>query len=333
MLCTLIFWASTVVLAYNLVVYLLERLEVGSINEKAVLITGCDSGFGHGLVFKCLQNQMTVFAGCLTDSGKAELEKEAKRQKLNAKFHAIKLDVTKDESVKQAVDYVKEALKGKGLHALVNNAGIAGQNGWDDWMTLDSYRICWEVNTLGLIRMTHAFKPLIKKSKGRIVNTASICGRISLPCTAPYNVSKYGVEAYSDAIRAELSVFGITVCILEPGFFATGLTNANMHKAMLDKMWNALSSEVREEYGEHMLEFSKNQAENELQSLCSKDTYLVVDAYYHALTSFWPRRRYQVGYDSIFFFLPFSFLPGVVQDNFFKLMSIFKSMPKPSALK
>lgn len=94
-------------------------------------------------------------------------------------MHAISLDVTKDDSVNQALTYVKSVLKDKGmiferklgnytisgLHGLVNNAGIAGLNAWDDWTKLDSYRMCWEVNTLGLIRMTHTFKPLIKKAK------------------------------------------------------------------------------------------------------------------------------------------------------------------------
>lgn len=97
---------------------------------------------------------------------------------LDKKFHGLLLDVTKDESVAKAVGYVRSVVgdKGRGssssninsplgLHGLCNNAGIAGQNGWDDWMTVQSYRIAYEVNTLGLIRMTHAFKPLIKKAK------------------------------------------------------------------------------------------------------------------------------------------------------------------------
>lgn len=70
----------------------------------------------------------------------------------------------------------------------------------------------------------------------------------------------------------------------------------------------------------------------QLDFLCSNDTYLVVDAYYHALTSFWPRRRYQVGFDCLFFFHPFSFLPGVVQDSFYRLLAILTRMPKPNAI-
>lgn len=56
-------------------------------------------------------------------------------------------------------------------------------------------------------------------------------------------------------LRTELSEFGVSVCILEPGFFATNLTNTKAHEAMLDKQWKSLSSEVREEYGEHMLQY------------------------------------------------------------------------------
>jgi hypothetical protein len=71
----------------------------------------------------------------------------------------------------------------------------------------------------------------------------------------------------------------------------------------------------------------------QLERLCSKDTYLVVDAYFHALTSFLPRRRYQVGWDCLLFFHPFSFLPAVVQDWFYVFMAFVTRMPKPNAMK
>ena len=92
---------------------------------------------------------------------------------------------------------------------------MSGQNAWDDWLRPDDYRACWEVNTLGVIRVTHAFKPLVKKARcvrarhgersahapppsrscsGRIVNMASVCGRVAMPGIGPYTVSKYGVE-------------------------------------------------------------------------------------------------------------------------------------------
>lgn len=68
MLWALIFWVFIAILLYNLVVYLLEQFSIGGLTEKAILITGCDTGFGRELVFKCLENGLTVFAGCLTEN-------------------------------------------------------------------------------------------------------------------------------------------------------------------------------------------------------------------------------------------------------------------------
>jgi len=189
------------------------------------------------------------------------------------------------------------------------------------------------VNTLGMVRTTHAFKALLKRARGRIVNTASVCGRVALPCTGPYSVSKHAVEAYSDILRAELGMWGIGVSIIEPGFFSTALTSAANNVAMLERQWGRLSDAVRAEYGEHMFEFSKAQTKERLEGICSKDTFLVVDAYFAALTSALPRRRYQVGWDSILFFIPFSMVPAILQDFFFWAVGRLSGMPTPSALR
>ena len=84
---------------------------------------------------------------------------------------------------------------------MLNNAGILGPLGAPEWMTLDDYRTTCEVNLFGLIDVTMTFLPLVKKSRGRIVNTSSINGLLSVPTNVPYNVSKYGIEAFTDALR------------------------------------------------------------------------------------------------------------------------------------
>lgn len=86
---------------------------------------------------------------------------------------------------------------------MVNNAGIFSVYGPDDWCTIEEYRRSIDVNLLGVIRVTHAFKSLVKKSKGRIITVSSVAGRITAPGTAPYSVAKYGAESYMDAIRYE----------------------------------------------------------------------------------------------------------------------------------
>lgn len=74
---------------------------------------------------------------------------------------------------------------------------------------------------MGVIKVTHAFKHLLKRSKGRIVNVGSITSKLPMPSIAPYSVSKMAVAAYTDTIRAEYSQWGIKVAMLEPGFFKT----------------------------------------------------------------------------------------------------------------
>ena len=89
---------------------------------------------------------------------------------------------------------------------MLNNAGIVNpSSGPAEWLTRDDYLKTCAVNLFGLIDMTNAFLPSLRKCKGRIVNTSSIVGRFSMPGGAPYNVSKYGVEAYSDCIRQVLN--------------------------------------------------------------------------------------------------------------------------------
>ena len=89
-----------------------------------------------------------------------------------------------------------------GLWGLVNNAGIVGKMiGPPEWTNVEDFQKVLDVNLMGNIRTTLAFLPLIKKAKGRIVNIASISGRLSNSATLPYCISKFGIEALSDGLR------------------------------------------------------------------------------------------------------------------------------------
>ncbi len=87
------------------------------------------------------------------------------------------------------------------LWELLNNAGIATKTGPIEWFGKRDLEEILSVNLLGLIDVTVTFLPLIKKARGRIVNTSSIAGRLSVADLALYSVSKYGIEAFSDSIR------------------------------------------------------------------------------------------------------------------------------------
>lgn len=89
-----------------------------------------------------------------------------------------------------------------GLWGLVNNAGISVPIGPTDWMQLEDFKKVLDVNLIGLVEVTLKFLPLLKKARGRVVNVASILGRLSL-IGGGYCLSKWGVEAFSDSLRYE----------------------------------------------------------------------------------------------------------------------------------
>lgn len=326
-LCCLCFYGALLAIAFFILRLLLEAISIANLQSKSVFITGCDSGFGNWLALKLLRNGVKVFAGCFTGKGEEELQKQA--SSLSGHLETVSLDVTKQDSVDSALQFVSEKLGGEGLWGLVNNAGILGNFGNDDFLTVEDYQKTLDVNTLGVIRVTQAFKSLIKKSRGRIVTVASVCGRVPGPGNAPYTVSKFAVEAYCDAIRQELHPYKVDVAILEPGFFKTNLTDPEAAAKTLRKLWDRAAPEIRKEYGSTYIDQYLKVFQVRLEQMASSRTDFVVDAYYHALTSRFPRKRYWVGYDSMFFLIPASMLPTCLQDLLFHFVYKMLGVPQP----
>ncbi|KAL3082792.1 hypothetical protein niasHS_010594 [Heterodera schachtii] len=322
----------SLLLLFLLIRALLELIPVSRLDKRSVLITGCDSGFGFDLALRCLGAGMRVFAGCLTQTGIQSLKKSAQEKGIALELlEPIELDVTSDESVAKALEFVERKLgPGKGLHALVNNAGISGNESWDDWLIPKDYEDVFQVNTLGTIRVTHAFKRLVKREReSRIVIMASSCGRVALPTLGPYSVSKFAVEAYADIIRTELILFGVKVAVIEPGFFRTPITNLDRGNAILEKIWARLPEITKQEYGPNFYKFCQNYLLFFLNPTRLNPPEMVVDAYWHAISSAWPRRRRQVGLDMHFFYWPVSMLCAEFQDLFFLLSTFIFRIPTP----
>jgi len=193
--------------------------------SKVIVCIGSSTGFGNAFVLRCVSEGMIVFAGCRSPSGVADLIEACAG--LPGRVLPFPLDVTSEESLNAFVDFVQANLHPlhphHGIDALVNNAGV-GRLGQDEWLSAEDYDAVWRVNTLGTIKATHAFYPLLKKGRGRIVFVSSICGRVALPAFGPYTVSKFATEAYADTVRRELAPFGVRVSVMEPGFFRTPLT-------------------------------------------------------------------------------------------------------------
>jgi len=135
---------------------------------------------------------------------------------------AVRMDVTDPTSIARAREQVERALAGAPLEGLVNNAGIPAA-GPLELFPLDELRRVLEVNLVGVLAVTQAFLPLLKASRGRIVNMSSIAGLGALPFMGPYAASKFALEAMSDSLRRELLPFGVRVIVIEPGSFKTAI--------------------------------------------------------------------------------------------------------------
>lgn len=273
-----------------------------------MLITGCDSGFGNLLARKLDKRGMRVLATCLTEQGAENLKKET-----SSRLQTVILDIGNSNSVQSAAKWVSDVLGGKGLWGLVNNAGTGMPGAPNEWLARDDFARVLNVNLLGPIDVTLRLLPLIRKSKGRIVNVSSIVGRVTI-CGGGYCLSKFGVEAFSDSLRRELKSFGVQVSIIEPGYFQTGLNNMQFMKDALSRIWRNVHPEIRHSYGEKYFQDYVCDLERTFFSLSNTDLTPVTDCMEHALTAVYPKTRYSAGWDAKFFFVPLSYVPTVLAD-------------------
>ncbi|NWY59779.1 RDH16 dehydrogenase, partial [Chionis minor] len=295
-----------------------ERQTVPRLSEKYVLVTGCDSGFGNLLARQLEARGLRVLAACLTDTGAARLRAVA-----SPRLQTVLLDVTSSQSIAAAAAWVRERVGDQGLWGLVNNAGIAVPTAPNEWLTKDDFVKVLDVNLVGLIEVTLSLLPLVKRARGRVVNVASVMGRVSF-FGGGYCISKFGVEAFSDSLRLEMRPFGVKVSMIEPGYFKTLITNVeNMENNFLT-IWEKLPGETKASYGENYLkEFLV--ALRKMQKRCSPNLRLVTDCMEHALTSCHPRTRYSAGWDAKLLYIPLSYLPSALTDLVFSW-----SYPKPA---
>ncbi len=155
------------------------------------------------------------------------------------------------------------------------------------------WRWHFDVNFFGVINVTREFLPLLRTAKGRVVNVASVGGRIAAPMMGPYSAGKHAVEAFSESLRFETEGFGMRVACIEPGGVKTPIWDKADEQ--LDKMTEKFSPEVLQRYDrflDMMFGFVANGAKNGVEP--SK----VADAIHDALTANRPKHRYLVGPDA-----------------------------------
>ncbi|KAG8178631.1 hypothetical protein JTE90_016293 [Oedothorax gibbosus] len=286
-------FAATVWMAEWLMQSVRKHLFHGIVSPdgKAVFITGCDSGFGHALAKRMDSKGYRVFAGCL--NVKAEGATNLK-QTCSAKMCVLPLDVTCDQSVLAAKDSVEKNLGKDVLWCVVNNAGVV-QSGELDWTTTEEILRVHQVNTFGAVRVAKAFLALLKKSRGRLVNNASACGRFICPGFVGYCMSKSATIAFSEGLRVEMMKWGVKVISIEPFFYKTPLTQPKAADELIEKTWQKSDALTRETYGVGYLENFKENS-RQLLSRASLNVHEVIDCFVDAIVSRDPLSAYFPAY-------------------------------------
>jgi NAD(P)-dependent dehydrogenase (short-subunit alcohol dehydrogenase family) len=191
-----------------------------SATTKRVFITGGASGFGRALAERWARAGARVCIGDIHDERGVETLTALKA--LGATAHSLRCDVTKEDDLQAASDWLEESWGG--VDIVVNNAGVAIGGGITE-ISLDDWRWIVDINLLGVVRGCKVFTPLFRKQQaGHFVNISSMAGLIHPPMMSAYNATKAAVVALSETLRVELAPHHIAVTVVCPSFFRTNLT-------------------------------------------------------------------------------------------------------------
>jgi NAD(P)-dependent dehydrogenase (short-subunit alcohol dehydrogenase family) len=184
--------------------------------QRVVLITGASSGIGKSMAQFLHQKGLTVYG----TSRKAEMGE------VRDGVHFVAMDVTDDDSVQQAVDFIIQ--KEGHIDILVNNAGI-GMVGSVEDSKPDEMKMQFETNYYGPVRTMQAVLPSMReRGSGYIINISSLAGLFGLPYRGVYSAAKYALNGLTESARMELLQFGVHAVVLCPGDYKTAIKTSRI---------------------------------------------------------------------------------------------------------
>ena len=180
--------------------------------QQVIIITGASSGFGKATAEMLSQKGHTVYGLC------------RRRVLAESNINYCQCDVRDRDNIRAVVEQIV-AEQGR-VDVLINNAGM-GIGGALELATEEEIDLQMGTNFMGCVNMCQAVLPYMRKARrGKIINLSSIGGLMGLPYQGFYSASKFAIEGFTEALAAEVTGFGIRVCIVEPGDFATGFTGS-----------------------------------------------------------------------------------------------------------
>jgi NAD(P)-dependent dehydrogenase (short-subunit alcohol dehydrogenase family) len=191
------------------------------IKKKVAIVTGSSSGIGFETSLLLARNDFYTYVTMRNIDKFKAITNLKQKEKLS--LEVLQLDVTSDESVKEAIQKITN--EQERIDVLVNNAGYALVGPFEE-LSIEEFKEQFETNVFGVIRVTQAVLPIMRRQRcGTIVNISSIAGKIGFPLTSAYASSKFALEGLSESIAYEIEQFGIKVILIEPGVIKTNFNN------------------------------------------------------------------------------------------------------------
>ena len=250
--------------------------------QLVAVVTGSSSGIGLATSLALARNGYLTYATMRNLAKRDSIQSVADKQHLPIRI--VQLDVTNENSIKRAIQSIlSEADR---IDLLVNNAGYALTGAFED-IGIDEIKAQYETNVFGVIRVTQAVLPIMRKQgSGRIINVSSGAGRIGYPGGSAYVSSKFALEGLSESMAYEIEQFGIKTVLVEPGFVRTnfGENIATAKKAQGSNSPYSQMMQVMSSNRDRMLENAS-------------DADLVAEVVVEAATAKEPNLRYLAGKD------------------------------------
>jgi NAD(P)-dependent dehydrogenase (short-subunit alcohol dehydrogenase family) len=192
--------------------------------DKVAVVTGSSSGIGYESSLALAREGFLTYATMRNLEKGSSIKSDSDKENLPLKI--MQLDVTDDASVSKAVQSIISE-SGR-IDVIVNNAGYGLVGAFED-LTLDEIKQQYETNFFGVVRVTQAVIPIMRKQKsGRIINISSGAGRFGYPGGSAYVSTKFAMEGLSESLSYELDPFGIKVILVEPGVIRTNFGNGTV---------------------------------------------------------------------------------------------------------
>ena len=249
---------------------------------ESILITGASTGLGREMALYLAERGFAVYA-TMRDTSESESLLSAARSR-NVTLKVLPLDVTNTASIQNAVESI--VADAGSIFAVINNAGV-GLRGYFEDLDLEAIRQMFDANVFGVMEVTRAVLPHMRKAKrGRILLISSVGGRIGSLGVSTYCATKFALEGFGESLFMELAPMGIRVSLIEPGIIKTERWSMN----------RGVAAGAKDPRSPYYAWFMKSEQDADKLVQASTATPADVAAVVHqALMAESPKLRYMVG--------------------------------------